>query len=427
MSVAGRFRFPVCLAAVFVAACGLSTAVAQRLEAPSQEAPGSIVDVVYEERLAPAEVQAAAASAFGRFGPPVIENAVDVYRMQIVTTGLEGEPAEVTATMFVPVDPPRGASPLYVFGSGTTGLARHCAPSRELELPRPLGDYRGYLAAYAGRGIVTVFPDYLGFDDPDRPQAYFHAASEAHVMLDAARAARFAFEQARWLGELQDVVLMGGYSQGGHAAFAAADLRPQYAPDVPLRGMIGFGATTDVLPLFQEGPYYAPYVLASWSSIYGRSRVRSEEVLAERWLPSLERDAMSLCVDGAQRIYPFDADALYTSSFARALRDGTVERDFPSLYELFEQNASGLSGHGLPALVVQGGKDVIVHDATQERFVAALCEQGSDVQYLNVRDARHRDTRAAGFEEAVRWMLDRGTEVRAPSNCVRVLGEQREP
>jgi hypothetical protein len=379
--------------------------------------PGSVIEAVYEERLSPAEVQLAAASSFGRFGVPMVENAVDVFALRFVTTGLEGQTAVVRATLFVPVEPPRGSAPLYVFGSGTTGLAASCAPSREAELPQPLGDYRGYLAPYAGRGIVTVFPDYLGFDDPLRPQAYFHAASEAHVMLDAARATRALFGEAPWLGDLDDVVLMGGYSQGGHAAFAAADLRPWYAPEIPLRGLIGYGATTDVQPLFLEGPFYAPYVLASWSSIYGTTQVGAHGVLAERWLPSLEREALSVCVDRAQQIYPFDVDSMYTPAFARALRAGTLQQDFPGLHALFEENRTGLSGHGLPALVVQGGQDVIVHDATQERFVAALCARGSDVLYLNVRDARHRDTRPAGFDTAVGWILARTAGVPAPSTC----------
>ena len=396
---------------------GLDGASAEALPTALAQPPGSLVEVIYEERLSRATVRQRAAAAFGRFGMPEVENDVDLYQLRFVTTGLEGELAVVSASLFVPVDPPRGPSPLYVFGSGTTGLADLCAPSREAALPQPLGEYRGYLAPYAGRGIVTVFPDYLGFENPMRPQAYFHAASEAHVMLDAARAARFFFSEAPWLGELQDAVLMGGYSQGGHAAFAAADLRPWYAPELPLLGMIGYGATTDVLPLFVEGPFYAPYVLASWSAIYGPAQVDAASVLADRWLPSLQREALSVCVDRAQQIYPFDVDAMYTPAFARALRAGTVPIDYPGLYALFQENRTGLSGHGLPALVVQGGRDVIVHDRTQERFVSELCARGSDVTYLNVHDARHRETRPAGFEAAVHWIHERSAGLPAPSHC----------
>lgn len=417
-----RFRSSTVRCAALIAAVALPWAWAQADSvAPAVRdlalPPGSVVEVVYEERLSPTEVQQAAAAPFGRFGIPVVENAVDIYRMQFVTTDFQGDVAVVTAALFVPVEPARGAAPLYVFGSGTTGLGDACAPSREADLPQPLGMYRGYLAPYAGRGIVTVFPDYLGFEDPTRPQAYFHAASEAHVLLDAARAVRALFAEAPWLGQLDDAVLMGGYSQGGHAAFAAADLRPWYAPEIPLLGMIGYAPTTDVLPLFAEGPYYAPYVIASWSTIYGPEQVDAAAVLAERWVPTLAREAIEACVDRAQQIYPFDIDQMYTSEFAAALRRGTVDREFPGLYALFVENTTGLSGHGLPALLVQGGQDVIVRDPTQERFVRLLCAEGSDVQYLNVRDARHRDTRPAGFDTAVSWIFDRAAGLPAPSTC----------
>ena len=91
------------------------------------------------------------------------------------------------------------------------------------------------------------------------------------MLLDAVRAT-YAFFEA--FGTNADVnpsnvkpsgaVFTAGYSQGGHAAFAAADLRPSYAPELPLTGMIGYGATTNVERLLREGPYYAPYIVQSY-------------------------------------------------------------------------------------------------------------------------------------------------------------------
>jgi dienelactone hydrolase len=379
---------------------------------------GSVTEAVFEERLDAVEVQRRAASAFGRFGPPAVDNAVDVFRLRFVTTGIDGAATLVPAHLFVPVGPRREPMPLFVFGSGTTGLGDACAPSREHLLPQPLGDYRGYLAPYAARGIVTIFPDYLGFEDPERPQAYFHAISEAHVMLDAARAARAFFIANPVLGELADAVVAGGYSQGGHAAFSAADQRAAYAPTVPLVGLIGFGASIDVRALLVEGPYYAPYVVTSFASLYGHDVVRPEEILAERWLGTLESAAGNVCVDRAQQIYPFDVDAMYTPAFASALRAGTLEREFPAFHALLAANHPGFSGHGLPALMVQGDQDIIVRNASQERTVELLCAAGSDVLYVNVPGARHRDTRPAGFEAAVAWIHDRVDRIAAPSSCV---------
>jgi pimeloyl-ACP methyl ester carboxylesterase len=380
--------------------------------------PGSVLEVAFEERLSVADVQRNAASGFGRFGPPSAHNPVDVYRLQFVTTGLQGASTVVAARLFVPVDPIRERMPLFVFGSGTTGLGDVCAPSREHLLPQPEGDYGSYLPPYAANGIVTIFPDYLGFEDPSRPQAYFHAVSEATVMLDAARAAKALFQaNPDVLGRLDGTVVAGGYSQGGHAAFAAADAQGVYAPSVELAGLIGFGASIDVRALLIEGPFYAPYVVTSFAHVYGRDLVNPSEILASRWLPTLEQTATSVCVSRAQQVYPFDVDAMYTPAFAAALRSGTLAREFPSFDALLAANRPGFSGHGLPALVIQGDQDVIVRNGSQERTVQDLCAAGSPVLYLNMPGVRHRDTRPAGFEAAVAYIFDRADGVAPPSSC----------
>lgn len=405
----GALATMVALAALLVAG-----AAAAQVVLP----PGSVTEVAYVERLEPAAVQQRARSAFGRYGPPVVENAVDVYHMRFVTTGLQGAPTTVAAQLFVPVDPIRARMPLFVFGSGTTGLADACAPSREHLLPQPEGDYASYLPPYAGRGIVTVIPDYLGFEDPSRPQAYFHATSEAAVMLDAARAVQVLFEtNPDVLGALDGTVVAGGYSQGGHAAFAAADARSEYAPSVAFAGLIGFGASIDVRALLVEGPYYAPFVVTAFANVYGEEFVNKAEIIAPRWMPNLTQQATSVCVSRAQQIWPFDIDAMYTPSFAAALRAGTLGRDFPAFDALLRANRPGFSGHGLPVLVIQGDQDVIVRNASQERTVADLCAAGSPVLYVNVPGARHRDTRPAGFDAAVAFIFERADGVIPTSNC----------
>ena len=158
---------------------------------------------------------------------------------------------------------------MYAFGAGTTGLAEKCAPSKEYEYgDHPLGYYRAYLLAYASRGFIGILPDYLGFNDPSRTQAYFNARAEGRVLLDAVRATYAFFGEYPATVQPSGAVFTAGYSQGGHAAFSAADLRPSYAPELPLTGMIGYGATTNVERLLLEGPYYAPYIVQSYRAAY---------------------------------------------------------------------------------------------------------------------------------------------------------------
>lgn len=378
--------------------------------------PGTLVEVVREGRLSAADVQRQTAPAFGAYGPVVIENPVASYRIRFVTTGLDGSPTVVAAQAFLPVRPTDTGMPTFVFGSGTTGIGDTCAPSREFELGRPLGQYREYLMAYAGRGFATIIPDYLGFEDPSRVQAYFHARSEGHVMLDAVRATRQLVVGREGVPPLSGEVFVGGYSQGGHAAFAAADMAPSYAPDVTLSGVIGYGATTNVGRLLLDGPYYAPYIAVAYDAVYGDA-FDPADILAPRWLPTLEADTVSRCVDQAQTYYPFDADRMYTQRFADALRSGTLEQEFPGVHDVLEANRTGLTGHGVPSLVIQGSDDVIATTPTQERFVQELCATGAPVVYVNIAGARHRHTKPAGFDPAVRWMKEIASGVASPTTC----------
>jgi pimeloyl-ACP methyl ester carboxylesterase len=380
---------------------------------PSRTPPGTLLDVVAEGTTGPFEIQRLAASLFGRHGPPIIENEVASYRIRYATTGLDGEPAEIVAQLFVPVLPRAAERPLYVFGSGTTGIAEACAPTREAVYPHPLGQYRQYLLAFAGRGFTAIIPDYLGFNDQDgkdRLQSYFNAEAEARVLLDAARAVD-AFFQRRGAGPgASRSVFLGGYSQGGHAAFAAADRQPTYAPEIELTGILGFGATTDVESLLREGPFYAPYVVMSYAQDYGEELFDPSKILAPRWLPGLEQAAGTLCVDLVQAHYPFDGDLVFSRSFARSLYGHTLEQDLPTIHQILSQNRTGLGRHGLPSLIVQGEDDVIVWNSTQTSFVRELCQRESEVLYLRYPNVRHRETRPVAFEESIAWMrsLDNG-------------------
>lgn len=418
-----QFRLPQSILTLIATAAFLMIPLASaQPEDGATSAPGTLIDVINEGTVDPFEIQRLATPLFGRHGPPIVENGVTSYRIRYWTTGLDGEPAEVAAQLFVPMIERPAGRPLYVFGSGTTGIADACAPTRESVYPHPLGQYRPYLLAYAGRGFTSIIPDYLGFNDPDRLQSYFNAEAEARVMLDAVRAVQ-AFYDGAFVDNrvaspgVRRSVFLGGYSQGGHAAFAAADLRPAYAPELDLNGILGFGATTDVESLLREGPFYAPYIVLSYQQDYGTELFDPASVLAPRWLGGLEQAAGEMCVDVVQAHYPFDGSQIFSRSFAESLYGHTLERDLPAIARILRQNRTGLKGHRLPSLIVQGEDDVIVWTSSQTRFVRELCASGSDVNYLRFPNVRHRETRPVAFEESIAWMrgLDRGNP--PPSSC----------
>ncbi len=395
--MAARFRYGL----VFL------LAVLSVVSAAAQPDPGTILSITPTGRVEPETIRGMAEPLFEHWGVPALPRSVDTYNIYYSTRDHDGSPARILAQLFVPVFDKPVERPVLVFGSGTTGVGDQCAPSLERPIARRWGHYRANMLTYASQGIITIFPDYLGFNDSERPQRYFAKDAEAHTMLDAARAVGNFLAARNSPVQPSDHLFTSGYSQGGHAAFAAADRRQDYAPELPLTGVVGFAATTDVETLFREGPYYAPNVVYSYLDMYGNQEIEPERYFQERWAASLDYDVPRLCVDEFQYYYPYDGRELYTQEFYDALYALDLARGFPELARRLEENATGLTGHGFPALVVQGNQDIIITTPSQTEFVEALRAAGSEVEYVTMDGVRHRHTRPAGFRDSVRWMKER--------------------
>jgi acetyl esterase/lipase len=226
------------------------------------------------------------------------------------------------------------------------------------------------------------------------------------VVLDAERAVR-AFFEGEEAAELSvrpaDGTILVGYSQGGHAIFAAADRANAYAPEVQIAGILGYGPSTDVENLFREWTVAAPLVTYSYATVYGNEAFDPSLILADQWLTDLAEDATSQCIGAIQRFYPTEPGPLYREAFRNALLDERLDEAFPEIHRLMAQNDSGLSGHGYPVLILAGTNDVVVYPESQDEFVAAVRDAGSAVEYVVYENARH-DTRQIGFAKAQEWI-----------------------
>jgi pimeloyl-ACP methyl ester carboxylesterase len=131
------------------------------------------------------------------------------------------------------------------------------------------------IAMFAAHGYAVVASDYLGFARSDYAfHPFLHADSEATTLVDAVRAARQAMERQ---GEIApSLVLLAGYSAGGHASAAAQRLierHPDAAFDVV--GAAHLAAPLNLSGAMQmEQPivayqFFIPYLLTSWQRIYG--------------------------------------------------------------------------------------------------------------------------------------------------------------
>jgi pimeloyl-ACP methyl ester carboxylesterase len=365
--------------------------------------PGDVLEITSTGTVQPGQIGSGA------------NYAVDTYTIRFASTALDGSITPITAQLFVPQLQEAEERPVYVFGPGSTGLIDRCAPSREHIAGINWGQYRAHILVHARQGKFGILPDYMGFGVPDMNQPYFSAVAEGRVMLDAIRAVHnFAATQettARPGG-----AFIAGYSQGGHAAFAAADLQADYAPDVPILGIIGYGPTTNIQALFREFTVVAPMVTYVYANLYGAERFDPNAILQDRWLGSLTNDVTSQCIGGIQSFYPWEAANLFREDFNESLHNDTLQETHPEIHAIMEENNTGLTGHGIPALILQGTDDPVVFVSSQNAFVHRLCETGAPVQYLHYIGTRH-DTRVVGFGEALEWMDLLAQGETAPSNC----------
>ena len=381
--------------------------------------PGRLTESQRGEALTAAQVDARTAGRF-RFDerePPTVRSGVDVHLLRFETRNEHDEPVEGLAHLFVPHDPV-DAGAVHAFAPGSSGLVDACAPSLpylERGELASTGSYVLYGLAWAGQGMPTVVPTYTGFFDPDRLQPYFVADAEAYVVLDALRAAATVLEGLDPELTVRHA-FASGFSQGGHAAFAAADRVEDYAPDVPLAGVAGFGPSGEVDVVLRAFPYVAPWIFVAYEQAYGRERIDPAALLQEPYASRLADDVERLCILETQTVYPGDPAALLEPELAASLEAGRLAATHPELYALVKENRTGVRPHGLPAIVLQGVDDPVAPLEDQHRFVARLCDLGSSVRYPNYARTRH-ETRYLGFDAALEWMRDRVAGSPAPSDC----------
>ncbi|MGH2355206.1 MAG: lipase family protein, partial [Chloroflexota bacterium] len=310
---------------------------------PTPDTRGTILERRLLETAQPAQITQLNARFYppGTVLPP--RHAVERHLIRYLSTDETGASLEIVAQLFVPQVAPGATLPVLVYGAGTTGLGDHCAVSREEPTVRNWGDYLVHMRSYASQGYIAILPDYAGFNDDSQLQRYFVAESESRVLLDAARAVFQFFEASPGRVAPEPAVFFAGYSQGGHAAFAVRDAAPSYAPELPVKGAIGHGASTDVTALLRDSPYFAPYVLYSFADYYGADAVDLSRLFAPRWLPTLAADVTSKCIDAMPGYYGTNPQVLYHPAFREALFGGRLEEAFPALKQVLDRNSTGLA------------------------------------------------------------------------------------
>ena len=177
---------------------------------------------------------------------PELNPPATVWRMLYHSRSEQGRDIAVSGFAVVPSAAPTGERPVFAWAHGTVGLGDECAPSHEI---------RDNLPPFGGqqieRGAVLVAADYEGMGTPGVPT--FSGVAEGQAVLDGVRAAS-TLPNVGSIG----AVVVAGHSQGGPAALFAAEIAPEYAPDLDLVGVVALAPGAELAALadsLAESPY----------------------------------------------------------------------------------------------------------------------------------------------------------------------------
>ncbi len=273
------------------------------------------------------------------------------------------------------------------------------------------------MLAYASQGYIVVFPDYEGFNDSQRVHHYFNAEMESNVLLDAARSL-YKFSDSELLhAKPTSAIFLAGFSQGGHAAIAAKDYAPMYAPELTISGIVSYAPASNVEALLREAPALAPYILHTYADLYGKDVIDPMKVLNEKWTGTFEQDVTNICVDKIYSYYGSDATQIYSPAFYDVLFTGKLATEYPAFSERLSENYVGMEASNIPQLILQGDSDTIVSAQTVRDVTRKLCASGNSVVYNEYPNTNHFTVRQNSFKDSLLWMQNILIDQRPPSNC----------
>ncbi|MGW4248332.1 lipase family protein [Nocardia sp. NPDC004722] len=336
--------------------------------------PGAVI------KTEPMSVYAAAPAEDGSWPLPA-------QRVMYTSRTQDDASVAVTGTFIDSTQPWRGSGPrpTVLIAPGTVGQGDQCA----LSLAFPTGIYASLTPptfsanqeaqsafAWNALGARVFVTDYIGMGTPGI-HTYANRIEEAHAVLDAARAANAlsgsgtATPLAFW-----------GYSQGGGASAAAAEMQPGYAPELNLKGTWAGAPTADLSAILDriEGSLIGGAVGFALNGFLDRYPELRPEFEA-RVTPAgqdLLRELSNECIGDVIALHPF----LRTNAFTvdgRPLVDHM--REIPAIQTVLRQQRIGSLTPASPVFITSGRNDDTVPYGQARQLAADWCASGATVTF----------------------------------------------
>ena len=329
------------------------------------------------------------------------------FRILYRSTGLKGEPIEVSGAIFIPGGKaPPGGRDVIAWAHPTSGVVEKCAPSL---MPDTAGMIWG-LPSMLAKGYVVVATDYPGLGTPGI-HPYLIGVSEGRAVLDSVRAAR-AMPQSG----ASNRFVVWGHSQGGHAALYTGELAKSYAPDLELLGVAAAAPATYLIELFDadkssaEGKELTAMTIYSWSNLFNDPASSLVEPDATGVYEAMAHD----CIESVAEFEALDK-AEKPLTHEKFLKANPAETE--PWESIMKRNTPGQAPAGAPVFIAQGTADTTVRPAITKQFGDALCKQGAKVMFVELPGVTHTFAARDSVNAALKWMDDRFRGAPAPTVC----------
>lgn len=325
---------------------------------------------------------------------PAASNTLVLYR----STDAAGRPDAVSGTITIPKGrAPKGGWPILTWAHGTTGIADQCAPSRAGG--SLLSSYvYPQLGQWLKAGYAVVRTDYQGLGTPG-VHGYLIGKDEGRSVLDIVRAAR-AIDP-----DLSRRVIIGGHSQGGHAALWAAALAPSWTPELKVAGTVAFAPASHLgeqASLIRS--VTTPSALTALAALILRGADSADPAL----------DVASLLSDRAAALYPLTlsqclpalavANAFAGMAPSEALKP---DADLTAVVAFLNANDPETLRIRTPVEILQGTADTTVLPLFTDQLDQQLRAAGTKLTYVKLAGVDHGGAVKAGNAKALAFARKR--------------------
>lgn len=326
------------------------------------------------------------------------------------STGATGAANAVSGTVYVPTFPwtGGGSRPIVGFAPGTQGTGDPCAPSQTL--PQGTNYELTTVNALLDEGWAVAVTDYEGMGTPGNP-TYIVKDAEAHAVLDMVRAAQRI--PSSGVTATSPVGLFG-YSQGGQATAAAAEIEASYAPELDVRGVVSGAAPSELRAVSAHldgdgNQFFTFLALAALGldTAYGELDLESYLNAEGQALFDQATTGDGVCL----------GDGLALGA-GKHISDLTTSNPLttPAWLARLDQQRLGTSAPAAPVFAYHGSNDQVIPFAQTTALVSAWCGRGARVVFRSY-PVDHLGGVTAGTADGSDFLAARFAGQPLPATC----------